>query len=262
MKNPRFGLAMTEQQYGENWQCNAQNFADMGEYDWMASQLGAHSLILEIGCGAGESTLRLAKLCKKVLVIESNDYLIKQAETRLLSSGLSVCKVNSINQLTQILVADNQAILVHDDIFNLDLEKHLAQFRFEAIVCWLIGSHPEHIGTHLSKNAATLAGTDMAAYREKIQRRAALLGQSCLVNNGLLHIVDRVGISSWNDKTQLRQDTQAQLQEMIDGYEAHLPIFRKIRANLNASQITHLGVHNSAPDITLVFSSSILSLLG
>lgn len=52
---------ISQEQYIDAWEHNAkQHFAD-GDYEWACNQISHYKTVFEIGCGAGYSTLALAK---------------------------------------------------------------------------------------------------------------------------------------------------------------------------------------------------------
>lgn len=261
MKHQRFGQAMTPQQYAENWTKNMREFNAKGEYKWMAEQLGQRTRILEVGCGSGESSLHLLKYCQNLLIVESNETCIGMTLSKLTLEGVSVCQLNQINDLTPSLFTQHRVILMHADITDAALLNQLPDFKFDAIVCWLIGTHPEQIASHLAKSSTTLVEKDIANYRESVQKHLGTLGLNCLNKSGVLHIVDRFGISSLNDQAHISEEVRQRMQELIPKeYEAPLPFLKKIEANLHASSISHLNTQGAHQKHTLVFSSIVMQL--
>ena len=72
---------MTQQEYAEAWAVNARQHFDDGDYEWLCDQIEPYHNILEIGCGAGYSTLVLTLRGHHVLSVDINpDALQKTKE--------------------------------------------------------------------------------------------------------------------------------------------------------------------------------------
>ncbi|MDH1932988.1 methyltransferase domain-containing protein [Pseudomonas sp. GD03696] len=193
------GTPMTQVQYAQEWKVDGEHISNDGHHFWMAEQLGQQNLVVEIGCGAGASTLTLAKK-SRVICIESNPTLVEFCKDNLLANNVSA-QVLTISELTE---ATSQVVIVHCDIFDLSIEQHLKAMKPTAIVCWLIGAAPETIAKNINKDLEDFTGAEMAFYREKVHSRAYKLGANVLESKGVIHIVDRIGIRSWNDKDLVR----------------------------------------------------------
>ncbi|MCE0917392.1 class I SAM-dependent methyltransferase [Pseudomonas sp. NMI760_13] len=193
------GTPMTQAQYAQEWKVDAEHISNDGHHFWMAEQLGPQNLVVEIGCGAGASTLALAKK-SRVICIESNPTLVELCKDNLLANNVSV-QVVSTPELTE---ATSQVVIVHCDIFDLSIEQYLKAMKPTAIACWLIGAAPETIAKNIDKELEDFTGAEMAFYRKKVHSRAYKLGANILEPKGVIHIVDRIGIRSWNEKDFVR----------------------------------------------------------
>jgi hypothetical protein len=65
-------LRDARESYAEQWSRDAAAFAAQGLYAWMTGHLAGFSLILEIGCGDGTSTLELVNQGHKVIAVDEN----------------------------------------------------------------------------------------------------------------------------------------------------------------------------------------------
>lgn len=202
--HPKFGVPMNAEQYAEEWKKSAEAFSSANHYNWMGEQLGNVKRVIEVGCGSGASTESLVAAGRQILVIESNQHCAQFSHDRLKSKGIQV-EMISISQLNGLTSWDKIGVkLLVQDIFSTQFEQHLPHGWFDAIVCWMIGSNPEHIGLSIGKPYMSFDGSEMPAYREKIQKRGYELGCNALKKGGIVHVVDRASISNWSDKDQLR----------------------------------------------------------
>jgi len=242
--HPVLGVAMTDSQYAEQWEINSRHFNENGHYAWMIEQLGDVCTVLEVGCGAGISTEYLTRAGKKVVSIEVNSYAMTAAATRLKNKGISVDIVNPMNLKQCFPWSGSSVKLFHGDFFDSHVADLFPKDGFDAIVCWLIGSHPEHIGQVLSKNFLTFEGTEMGEYRLKIQRRCYDVGRSILKSGSIVHLVDRGVMVSWNDKTITRDEVSAEHQE-IAGNSYSMPrnniFLRRLSDNFASSKIQYIA---------------------
>lgn len=203
--HPVLGVPMNPKEYAEEWRKNSLHFDEAGHYDWMKEQLGSANLVLEIGCGSGEGTHKLAKSGKKVVSIEINENMIEIAVENLRSKGITV-EVRKMEALSRDFNNDGpQVIIVHANILDESLDTITPQGMFDAVVCWLIGAAPSHISDQMGTSFEEFTGEEMAIYRTTIHSRCYELGKSVLKLGGQLQITDRIGISSWNDKGEIRE---------------------------------------------------------
>jgi len=203
-KHPLFGVAITEAEYANEWEENSRYFSDNGHYMWMLEQLGGAELVLEIGCGAGLSTINLATAGKKVISIEVNKAASISAKTKLEKNGISVELIHLEDLQHPISWSGCQVKILHCDVFDEGVLKVIQRDSVDAIICWMTGSYPEHIANVLDIDYRSFEGGEMAEYRTKIQRRCYELGSTTLKIGGIVHIVDRTTMMSWNDKDILR----------------------------------------------------------
>ena len=193
------GTPMTQEQYAQEWKVDAEHISNSGHHVWMAEQLGPQDLVVEIGCGAGASTLALAKK-SRVICIESNGALVELCKNNLLSNNVSV----QVVKLSELAAVTSQVAIVGCDIFDTSIDQYLEGMKPTAIVCWLIGAAPETIAKNIDKKLEGFTGAEMASYRQKVHKRAYELGANILGAKGVVHIVDRVGIRSWSEKDSVR----------------------------------------------------------
>jgi SAM-dependent methyltransferase len=179
-----------------NWQHDADNFAAHGHYEWMASFLKGRHLILDVGCGAGNGVAALCKNGATVVSIEENPTFIALAEKNLERADVAVKKVLREKIVLQCGVPhisyDNLnctlpeagALLVNGDFGvgnDIGLDKWLERMKFDAITCWLMGTH----------DVRRQKFGDITKYRLGIQSYIYQLGNKLLRSDGVLHFVDR-----------------------------------------------------------------------
>ncbi len=78
--------AMTQQEYAEAWTVNAKQHLDDGDYEWLCDYLEPYHNILEIGCGAGYSTLVLALRDHHVVSVDINPDALQKTKDLIIEN--------------------------------------------------------------------------------------------------------------------------------------------------------------------------------
>lgn len=242
--HPKFGIAMSESQYADEWQYNSQYFIESGLYEWMLEQLGRAEVVLEIGCGSGASTSKIASTGREVFSIEVNKEAANAAALNLKAAGHEV-RVLSPHDLKNW--APRSGIRVNilcADIFDEEVANALQESTFDALLCWMTGSYPEHIASILNKPYQSFEGSEMAEYRTKVQQRCYAVGARVLKQGGVVHIVDRAAMRSWNDKDELR-NILAETQGKHAGPNYQIgrgdTMFKRLAKPFNTSRIQYVA---------------------
>ena len=189
-----------KEEYAELWKKDSIEINNNKLYDWMSSKVEKYKTILEIGCGAGISTLNLLKRNHNIIGIESNKYCVSMTRDLLHNNGYE--NVEIINKR----VSENNCIeLVKGLNRNIDL-----------VICWNPGSidtlsdeeirikYLEFIemGYQSTQNLEDFTSN----YSEDLIRSACKIGQTLNID---IHIVDRC------------VDKNANISEYIDGIEKY-----------------------------------------
>lgn len=261
--HPRFGQAMTAAQYSSEWERSAAAFSAAGHYTWMNERLGKADKIIEVGCGAGASTEALLSTGRQVLVIESNQSCADRTCERLNAKGISV-ELISVDQLSNLSAWQGLKVkIVVIDVLSSDLELHLQPGSFDALVCWMTGTHPHHISEILSKPYMSLEGGDMALYRSLVQERCYKLGNHAVKVGGGVHMVDRAMVRSWSDKDWMREElvtllsTVAGPNYVLTKGDCYL---RRLSEGLNQSAIKYVAQHPASVTGEVVLTSTVAHL--
>lgn len=235
---------MTALQYAEEWQQSAEAFSSAGHYNWMNEQLGDAKRVLEVGCGSGASTEALVTTGRQVLVIESNQACAEIANQRLTSKGIAVELISS-DQLDDLVSWEDAGVkLLVIDVLSVEVEQRLPHSWFDAIVCWMTGSNPEHIGISIGKPYMQFDGSEMPMYRSRVQERCYELGAQIMNSQGIVHVVDRAAIRSWTDKDQMRLKLANAIGEAASSRYSVTKsdcFLRKITEGLNHSSIQYVA---------------------
>lgn len=243
---------MTAEQYAAQWKIDADAFERKKTYAWMRERLGDKSVVLEIGCGAGRSTLELAKHAK-VIAVEANEHLAQECQQYLQSKSVP-CTIT--HKTPEPL--DSQVTIVLADLFDPSLLARLSGKGVDAIACWLIGGDPDRIATNLGKATPALNLQDISDYREKAHARCYELGRELLPHDGVVHTVDRMGIPTWSAKNIVR-DQLRELHEGLAGEAFRFPIdstwLLRFDDSFNNSQIrVSMGGASAAPQVQVMAS--------
>lgn len=255
---------MTALQYAEEWQQSAKALFSASHYSWMSEQLGDAKRVIEVGCGSGASTEALVTAGRQVLVIESNQYCAEIAKERLRSKGIATepILVGQLSDLSPWVGADVKFLV--EDVLSAELEQRLPCSWFDAIVCWMTGSNPEHIGIAIGRAYMQFDGSEMPTYRLKVQERCYELGALTLRSNGIVHFVDRATIRSWADKEQIRLELAETLGSVAGSRYSMTKsdcFLRKLPEGLGHSSIQYVIQAPAGVDGILVLTSARASLV-
>lgn len=247
--HPIFGIPMTLEQYAHEWSKNSNFFDSNNHYNWMNESLGEASLVLEVGCGSGFSTLALLKTNRKVLVIETNSYCINEAIEKVIAKGKKFFHTTDINKAYGNLSNDSvDVVFLQLDFFEF-FKQADRNIKFDAIVCWLIGAAPEVVANNLNRDFYSFEANTMAVYRLKLHKACYELGNQLLNTNGIVHIVDRNIIRSWSDKDWARQEAINEYSKLTDGnYDISLSnVYLRKSGQFATSRIQYVAVAEQAP---------------
>jgi hypothetical protein len=114
----------------------------------------------------------------------------------------------------------------------------------------------------MSKELQAFTGEEMPAYRELVHRKCYEIGAHSLRDCGLVHIVDRLFVSSWQERDQARRDFAEMHGEFAgDAYEVRFEDtrFERYRPPFSTSQIQMMAEGDPTGCIT-VFGSAIAKL--
>jgi 2-polyprenyl-3-methyl-5-hydroxy-6-metoxy-1,4-benzoquinol methylase len=260
--HPQFGVAMTPSQYATEWERSAAAFSSAGHYKWMSKQLGKSERVIEVGCGSGASTEALLNDGRYVLAIESNRHCADLALQRLKEKGISAEEI-TVEQLSQLPLSEEARLqIVVADVLSLAIDQ-ISSGTFDAIVCWMTGTHPHHISQALNKPYTALEKSDMALYRSNIQERCYELGTRVLKSEGVVHVVDRAAIRSWSDKDWMREELVKLHRSMADT-KYHLDksdcYVRRITEGLNHSAIQYVVQLPPGATSEIVLTSAVVHI--
>lgn len=209
--------------YIRSWSISAAHFDEKGYYDWMAKQLSGYDKILEVGTGDGSATKNLLEKGHKVISVDENPKCLNIAEQNLRKAGYKVRRLNREvihfgkgdyhieYQAIDIDEAnyDYDVLLINADIANdPHLYEFLAKESVDAIICWLIGTHGTRAFNQYVRNNGN--PTTPAHYRILTQNRVYEVADEILSSGKILHIVDRGGLLTPEQRNALIQCHQDQ----------------------------------------------------
>ena len=257
--HPKFGTPMTASQYATEWKRSADAFSSAGHYAWMSEQLGTAPHVIEIGCGSGTSTQALATVGRRVLCIESNRPSVDATLSHLAALGLNAEEIGLSDLSSLGSWTGSNVKIINIDAFSPELIFSLPPASFDAVLCWMTGTHPEHIGQSLNISYLDFDGGEMARYRQKIQARSYELGLKALKVEGLVQVVDRAAIRSWAQKDQMRVEL-AEMQRDLAGPDFNIAkgesFLRKMSDGLSQSNIQYVASVPNGFDGILVLTST------
>jgi len=199
-------LIFDKKKYVNDWQNDTEYFFEQGYYNWMADCLFKKinpENILDIGCGNGNGIIELIKNenVKNIISIEENEYCIDNAYKRLNEKGINVkiikrnepifkgkgffnTKFTELNDFEFARVNIIQGDIAHDKM----LQEYLFKQKFDAVTCWLIGTH-DSMGYNIDYIES---GAKNPEYYDLIVRKKLFeLSDIILNQKGYFNIVDR-----------------------------------------------------------------------
>lgn len=173
---------MTQKDYSDFWERESSQFQSDKIYDRL-SQIVPAEATLEVGCGAGWSTLSLAT-SRPVLAVDSNPHLIGLARARLQSHGVS-------------------AEIIQSDLFepSTDLLTAIKDFQPKVIVGWFIGSHPDDNDKRTPANLRIEQKPKV--YRENVEDRL-VIAPLCPPSVEWVHTVQRGAVPPGVTEVQIK----------------------------------------------------------
>lgn len=70
-----------DREYAEQWEVNSKYFYKQGTYEKLCDHIDKYNIVLEIGCGVGNSTLSLKEKGHCIISIEKNKVCIKKPKS-------------------------------------------------------------------------------------------------------------------------------------------------------------------------------------
>lgn len=176
---------MTPKDYSEFWERESSQFASDNIYAHLSLIVPAEAT-LEVGCGAGWSTLSLAT-SRPVLAIDNNAYLIDLARSRLKTHGVT-------------------AEIIQSDLFEPsdELLKAIEAFQPKVVVGWFIGSHPDDNDKRTPSDLRI--DQKPKVYRENVEDRLVAL-PLCPPSVEWVHTVQRGAVPPGVSEAQIKDGT-------------------------------------------------------
>lgn len=120
--------------YANEWDVSAAYFYNNKYYDLLCNRLHKRSVVLEIGCGTGYSTLALLENGLSVIAIDNNSHCISKAKKLITSNGFTI--KNSVTELGK-----NEVCFIQSDITESAFESStLPEINCDVVICWNTGT--------------------------------------------------------------------------------------------------------------------------
>ena len=210
--------------YEDEWNYTSEFYHENGYYDILSNRFENGLRILEIGCGAGYSTISLSKKAKNLISIDENSYCINSTFKRL-----SELKIDASKNIRGEISADNNLSsykMNYENNFNNKIHKvnciegdvlldnELLDFlksgeKFDLITCWMIGAHGLILNheEQLKKGRTAINRQPQMVqdYKFDVLTEVAKQAKELLTRYGTLNIVERLNLQT------ARQFTQEQI---------------------------------------------------
>jgi len=199
-------LNYDKNKYINEWKKDSDYFLEQGYYNWMANCLFEKinpEIVLDIGCGNGNGIIELLKNenIKKIISIEENEFCIDLASKKIETEGICVKKIirNNptfikgevyVNQYSEIkeFELSKVNIIQGDILYDEIIKQYIKNKKFDAVICWLLGTHESTQSNLEYINAGVKDNKDL---RLSVQNCIYELSDIILKENGFLQIVDR-----------------------------------------------------------------------
>lgn len=173
-------------EYAEQWEVSSKYFYDKKYYNWMQKKIGNYSIILEVGCGTGYSTLTLLKNGHKVIALDKNSECIEKAKELLQQNGYS------IGILPEADVCFIETDVVTEQFYSDVLNK----IQFDAVICWNVGSYWNKENIQFYLPYMLKYGLELEQIKENVESSYGelILWNACKIatmRNVPIHIIER-----------------------------------------------------------------------
>ena len=165
----------------ERWRREAEKHWQSGDYHWMAEQVDADARVLEVGCGAGHSTLALSRRVRALMTIEPDVGCRAMTEARLVEAAAKPVKFIDAKLGALPITAEDE----------------IAGFAPEWVVCWLMGVPDSALDPALAPAQA------VQKEREAVHRAVAALAVR-LPSVKVVQFIDRTAFP-WKIKDTARE---------------------------------------------------------
>lgn len=127
-------------EYAEKWSVSANHLLSEGVYEWVAERFSDYDKVLEIGCGAGQSTFVLVATGHSVFAIDKNATCIANCKKYIEDNDFSA---------REITIADKPEYTNSDvTLLNLDLlDENVRFLRYlnpDVVILWNPGGWTAH----------------------------------------------------------------------------------------------------------------------
>ena len=201
--------------YEDEWNYTSEFYHKKGYYDILSNRFENGLRILEIGCGAGYSTISLSKKAEKLISIDENSYCINSTFKRL-----NKLKIDASKNIRGEIIADNySSSYIMDYVNNFDnkihkvncikgdvlLDNQLLEFlksekKFDLITCWMIGAHGLILNheEQLKKGRTAINRQPQMVqdYKFDVLAEVAKQAVKLLTKEGTLNIVERLNLEN------------------------------------------------------------------
>jgi len=173
--------------YSKQWNVSAEHFKSNDSYKWMCEKISNHKVILEIGCGTGQSTMELLRNGHKVISIEKNRYCVDVAKTQIINAGYKIGCIENMDEDFDVLIVQHEL---------LELRNFFRECSFDIVICWNIGTYwDKDMATYYTKpllhyglTVEDVCKYPESSYAELIQWFSCIIAKE---NNVPIHIIDR-----------------------------------------------------------------------
>ncbi len=184
--------------YSNEWGNSSAIHNKNNDYSFFERFVRTKKRILEIGSGVGFSTLKLIQMGHHVVSIEDNPFCLEKTFEKVSSASYKIEKVvrGSLNvnntsysviySKVQNELKDNNLLIEGNVIDDNELLEWLRSLeKFDAVVCWLIATHP------ISEIRYGYQDFQQNIYKTELLTKLLKDSSDYLDLNGYFHIVER-----------------------------------------------------------------------
>lgn len=233
--------------YSLEWLESSKNYKEYGFYDWCLNSIKGKNRVLEIGCGAGFSTIKIIGDNHNVISIEENPYMLDNAEKNLSLANIDFTSIRRGNfivtnhgyrieykNINESFDTTSNVLIEGNILADSTLQEWLLKNApFDAVICWFMGVQGAIVANDDIRNTYRFTEYEPSKYRKCVQIFLYQFGDKILRRSGVINFIDRTLLFENN-------------QQKISTLENLKDIFGELLTSIELCYIDQLEIKNPA----------------